>query len=396
MGASAASCDRIVGLAYAFRAAKTLLSAVELDIFTVLAAAPLDTQALRQRLGIHERGARDFFDALVALGLLTRDEHCRYANAPDADLYLDRRKQSCVGGLLENLNAREYAVWNALTAALRSGEPQTGFGASQHFETLYTDPKRLDLFVKGMTGATLPVAQALAQKFPWNAYNSVIDIGTAQGCLPVQVAVAHGHITGGGFDLPHVGPLFDEYVAANGLSARLQFYPGDFFQGPLPSADVPVMGRVLHNWDLSTKQLLLAKVHAALPSHGVLIVYERFIDDARLTGTAGLLSSLNMLMMTAGGFDFTVADCLAWMQAAGFHDMDSLPTSAHCESLRLWSIREPPLHRSRSRRVPMPSAWQALSASGSTIQIRRASQVRKSGQVRTFANAEAHRRVLRD
>ena len=81
------------------------------------------------------------------------------------------------------------------------------------------------------------------------------------------------------------------------------------------------MGRVLHNWDLPTKQMLLQKAYAALPSDGALIVYERLIDDERRTAAAGLLSSLNMLIMTAGGFDFTAADCVGWMQEAGFHDL---------------------------------------------------------------------------
>jgi hypothetical protein len=324
-GAAAVACDRLVELGYAFRAAKALLSAVELGVFTALAEAPLDAGPLSTRLAIHERGARDFFDALVAMGVLSRDARGRYANAPDADLYLDRHKPTYIGGLLENLNAREYRMWDGLTAALRTGEPQTGFGSHQHFGTLYSDRRRLEFFVKGMTGATLPAALALAQKFSWRDYQSVIDIGTAEGCLPVQIALAHAHLGGGGFDLPAVSPLFEDHVAAHGLAARLLFYPGDFFRDPLPSADVLVMGRVLHNWDLPTKLMLLAKAYAALPAHGALVVYERFIDEARLSSTAGLLSSLNMLIMTAGGFDFTVGDCVIWMRAAGFQSMRSEP-----------------------------------------------------------------------
>ena len=66
-----------------------------------------------------------------------------------------------------------------------------------------------------------------------------------------------------------------------------------------------IIGRVLHNWDLATKLMLLRKAHGALPSAGALIVYERMIDDGRQTNAAGLLASLNMLIMTDGGFDYT-------------------------------------------------------------------------------------------
>ena len=122
---------------------------------------------------------------------------------------------------------------------------------------------------------------------------------------------------------------FDRYVKDHGVSDRVRFLPGDFFADPLPAADVLIMGRVLHNWDLATKRMLLQKAHAALPAGGALIVYERLIDDERRAGSAGLLSSLNMLVMTAGGFDFTAADCIGWMRDAGFREMRTEPLMAH-------------------------------------------------------------------
>ena len=182
--------------------------------------------------------------------------------------------------------------------------------------------------MRGMTGVTLPVAQALASRFPWRDYKAVVDVGTAQGCLPVQIALAHPHIKGGGFDLPMLRAAFDTYVGRYGLTDRLHFFPGDFHADPLPAADVIVMGRVLHNWDLTTKQMLLKKAYAALPAGGSVIVYERLIDDGRRASSAGLLSSLNMLIMTAGGFDFTAADCIEWMREAGFRDMRFEPLVA--------------------------------------------------------------------
>jgi hypothetical protein len=110
-------------------------------------------------------------------------------------------------------------------------------------------------------------------------------------------------------------------VQQHRLSHRLQFCAGDFFQHPLPGADVLIMGRVLHNWNISEKKELLRKAYEALPAGGALVVYERMIDDERRRNAMGLLSSLNMLVMTAGGFDYTSADCIGWMQETGFHDM---------------------------------------------------------------------------
>jgi O-methyltransferase domain/Dimerisation domain len=321
MEAPCVTPDRIVQLGLAFRGAKTLLSAAELGVFTALANEPLDLDTLAKQVGIHKRGARDFFDSLVALGMLERDDRGHYSNTSETNLYLDRHKPTYIGGELEHFNAYVFPHWNLLTPALRTGEPQSGARATGHYSALYADPAALETLSKGMTGGTLPVARALAAKFPWQNYKSVIDIGTAQGALPVQVALAHPHLTGGGFDLPPVQPHFESYIDQHGLSDRLRFFPGNFLSDPLPGADVLVFGRILHNWDLATKKMLLNKAYEALSKGGVLIVYERLIDNERRANAPALLASLNMLIMTAGGFDFTGADCIAWMQEAAFHDM---------------------------------------------------------------------------
>jgi hypothetical protein len=320
--------DRIVELGLAFRGAKALLSAAELGVFTALAAGPLDTEPLCMKTGIEQRGARDFFDALVALGMLERDESGRYANTPETDLYLDRGKPSYIGGELQHFNAYVYPHWNSLTQALRTGQPQSGARATGHYSALYADPAALETLAAGMSGGTLPVAKAMMAKFPWQDFRTVIDIGTAQGCLPMLIAESCAHITGGGFDLPPMKPVFDSYVQQHGLSHRLQFFGGDFLKDPLPTADVLVLGRILHNWDLATKTMLLQKVYDALPVGGALIVYERLIDDKRRTNAAGLLASLNMLIMTAGGFDFTAEDCIGWVRRAGFRELRVEPLTS--------------------------------------------------------------------
>ncbi|HEV2859441.1 MAG TPA: methyltransferase [Pyrinomonadaceae bacterium] len=316
--------EHIMQLGLGFWASKTLLSAVELGLFTDLARKPQTAEDLRERLGLHPRSARDFLDALVSMRLLERDAEGRYSNAPDADIFLDRSKPSYIGGMLEMANARLYPFWGSLTEALRTGLPQneanSGGGGAGLFDALYADPARLESFLGAMTGLSLGSARAIAEKFPWERYQTFFDVGGAQGGLPVEIARAHPHLTGGNFDLPGVREVFEKYVAAHGFSDRLKFYPGDFFKDPMPSADVLVMGHILHDWDLEEKRALVRKAYDALPAGGALIVYEALIDDERRENTFGLLMSLNMLIETPGGFDYTGADCRGWMREAGFRE----------------------------------------------------------------------------
>ena len=313
--------DAIMQLGLGFWGSKTLLSACELGLFSELAAGPLGLEQLSERFRLHPRAARDFLDALVALGMLAR-EGDRYANTAATDTFLDRAKPTYIGGMLEMANARLYPFWGSLTEALRTGKLQNEAkgGGQSFFAALYADPARLEGFLKAMTGLSLGAARAIAEKFPWSKYRTFVDVGTAQGGLPVQVALAHPHLTGAGFDLPVVGPVFEDYVRANGLSERLQFRPGSFFEDPIPGADVVVMGHILHDWDLEEKRLLIAKAYDALPEGGAFIAFDAVIDDERRENAFGLLMSLNMLIETPGGFDYTGADCVAWMREAGFRD----------------------------------------------------------------------------
>lgn len=313
--------DHILQIGLGFWPSKTLLSAVELELFTKLANHPATLAELSSSLGLHPRSARDFLDTLVALDFLDRNDGV-YSNTPSTDLFLDKRKPSYLGGILEMANLRLYPFWGNLTTALRTGEPQNEArtGEASTFQQLYADPERLHGFLKAMTGISHGANLAIAQKFPWKQYHSAVDVGTAQGDLISQVALANPHIAGIGFDLPEVAPIFQDYIVANNLDSRVKFQTGSFFDSPLPRADVVMMGHILHDWDLDTKKMLVRKAYDALPAGGAFIVYESIIDDDRRKNAFGLMMSLNMLIETPGGFDYTGADCMGWMKEAGFRE----------------------------------------------------------------------------
>ena len=316
------SPDRIMDVGMGFFASKTLLSAVELGVFTALADGPLSLAELEERLELDGRGSADFLDALVALGFLEREDGL-YRNAPDADTYLDRNKEAYLGGILEMANDRLYPYWGDLTEALQTGEPQNEVdGHDDSFEALYDDRERLEQFAGAMTALSTPAAEVLATDFEWGRYETMCDLGASEGVVPVTVAEEHEHLEATAFDLPPLEPVVEEFVESRGLDDRVTFHGGDFFEEPIPEHDVFVMGHILHDWGLEEKLTLLERSYEALPDDGALVVYGSMIDPDRRENEMGLLMSLNMLVETPRGFDYTTEECQEWMADVGFAETE--------------------------------------------------------------------------
>lgn len=329
--------DHIMQIGMGFWASKALLSAVELGLFTCLGSGSKTGQELERALGLNPRGTYDLLDALVALGLLERDGSGlagRYRNTAETAVFLDRKSPHYVGGILEMANARLYRFWADLTPALRTGQPQNEIKHSGEpmFDALYADPARLAQFIAAMAGISTKNFRALAEKFDFSPYRTLIDIGGASGQLSCLIATQHPHLSCRTCDLPAVKPIAERNIHEHGLSDRVQAEVIDFLRDEFPRADVVTMGMILHDWNLDRKKMLIAKAYRALPEGGALIAIETIIDDERRKNAFGLLMSLNMLIEFGDAFDFTGADFAGWCREAGFARTEVLhlagPTSA--------------------------------------------------------------------
>jgi predicted O-methyltransferase YrrM len=321
--------SNIMQIGAGFFATKTLLSAVELGLFTSLAREPKSGAAIQKELGLHPRASADFLDALVALGFLQREGKSlegSYRNAADTDLFLDKNKPQYIGGILEMMNHRLYGFWGNLTDALQTGVPQNEIkGGQDFFATIYADEGKLEGFLRAMTGIQMGSFMALSQVFDFSKYQSLCDVGGAGGTLCTVLARKYQQLKLTSFDLPQVAPIAKRNISAAGLADRIDVASGSFFTDPLPKADVITLSNILHDWDLEQKLQLMRKAHAALPAGGVLLAVENIIDDDRQKNAFGLLMSLNMLIETPGGYDYTGADFAGWARTVGFKDVKILP-----------------------------------------------------------------------
>jgi hypothetical protein len=321
--------SHIMQVGMGFWASKTLLSAVELELFTALGSDAMSASQIAETLGLHPRAVPDFPDALVALGLLDRDgegSDARYRNTDATAVFLDKASPAYIGGILEMSNARLYRFWGDLTEALQTGKPQNEIkqNGKPMFDELYSDPDRLEQFMNAMSGISLGPFQALAEKFDFSNYKTLCDVGGATGQLSCIVANRHPHMSCASHDLPVVEPIATRTIERAGLSDRVSTEAGDFFTDPLPEADVITMGMILHDWNTERKMHLIRAAYDALPEGGAFIAVENLIDDARRENAFGLLMSLNMLIEFGDAFDFTGADFAGWCKEVGFSNVEVL------------------------------------------------------------------------
>jgi hypothetical protein len=322
----------IMQVGLGFWPSKVLLTAVNEGLFTHLAERPHSLMELKKLFGWNctNRHASDFLDTLFALKFLQRQgigDEAVYSNTTETGLFLDKNKQSYIGGILEMANNRLFRFWANLDEGLRTGEAQNEIrqGGENMFEALYKSPELLRGFINAMSGISIGNFHALAKKFDFSKYKTLCDIGGAGGMLSIQVAKENPHISCTSFDLPEVEPIAKEIISKFGLQDKIKTAKGNFFADPFPKADIITMGLILHDWNEEKKLKLIKKAYDALPENGAFVAIENIIDNERSKNVFGLTMSLNMLIETSEGFDFTMDDFSKWTKATGFKSVELLP-----------------------------------------------------------------------
>ncbi|HKO77344.1 MAG TPA: methyltransferase, partial [Flavobacterium sp.] len=310
----------IMQIGSGFWASKVLLAAVKFQLFTKLAEKQsMSAQQIKTMLNLKctDIHLYDFLDALTGLGFLNRKEILEsavYSNSIHADAFLVIDKPAYIGGMLEMLNNRLYQFWGNLEEGLLTGLPQNEIKAGDDnlFDELYKSPERLLEFINAMSSIQMGNFNAFAQQFDFSKYKTLTDVGGCGAALSSTVVKHQPHMKCTSFDLPVVEPIAKEKIAKTLFSDRVTTASGDFFADPFPKADVVVMGNILHDWDEPKKLLLLQKAYDALPEGGAFVAIENVIDDDRTKNVFGMMMSLNMLIETGTGFDYTFSSFNKW------------------------------------------------------------------------------------
>ncbi len=318
--------EPVIDLIYAFRKSKTMFAAVALGVFDRLHGAWGDATLFP----LNPDAAKRLLDACVALGCLEKHGNS-YRNTPIADEYLRRSSPHTLAGYILYSNAALFPMWANLEDAVREGtnrwEPTFGFKAGALFEHYFKTEESKRDFILGMHGFGLLSSPRVVAAFDLSRFGRLVDLGGATGHLALAAIERYPSMRAAVFDLPAVISIAHEFTGD-----RVELIAGDFFTDELPPADLYSVGRILHDWSEDKIRGLLAKVYAALPPGGGLLIAETLLDETGTGPVDSLMQSLNMLVC-AEGKERSLSEYAALLGDAGFTQVQGRRTGAPLDAI---------------------------------------------------------------
>jgi hypothetical protein len=292
--------------------------AAQLDIARVLAGEPKTCEALAKLTHTHADTLHRLLRALASHGVFAEDAQGRFANTELSELLRSDIPSSMHAMTLFTGDETMLTAWQSLRHSVTTGEPafEHVFG-TQHFEYLSHHPDKAKIFDDAMVSFSSMVNATVAKSYDLSIFNTIVDIAGGYGSTLCTILKAHPALRGILFDMPHVTEGARKYIAEQGVADPCEVIAGDFFASLPAGADAYFMKHIIHDWDDERCLRILRSCHAAMPSHGKLLVCERIVPPGN-TPSYSKLGDLVMLMMTPGGRERTEAQYRALFEAGGF------------------------------------------------------------------------------
>ena len=312
----------VLDLLFAFRLSKTMFDAVSLGVFDALAERPQSAPSLAERLEVNSDALERLLDACVGLKLLAKNE-ADYTNTPEASVYLCSQSPDRMTGYINYSNDVMWSMWANLKDAVREGTnrwKQTYGLDGPLFSSFYRTDEALREFLMGMHGFGQISSPHVVSAFDLARFKHLVDLGGGTGHLAIAACRQYPGLTATVYDLPEALPLARQIAAASPVADRIRFEGGDFFQDPLPQADLFSLGRILHDWTEAKIVRLRSRVYERLPSGGGLLIAEKLLDDDKSGPSWAQMQSLNMLVCTEGK-ERTLGEYTELLQKVGFRNV---------------------------------------------------------------------------
>jgi 3-hydroxy-5-methyl-1-naphthoate 3-O-methyltransferase len=360
------SPDPIFQMATGFWVSKTLMTAVELELFTKLSGnRGVNIKELQSVLGMEQRPTEVFATALVSLGLLKLTNSYSssssssssstnpdgnyntilYSNSELADTYLDKNKPSgYMGDFIIMLDNQFYGRWGRLVEALKTNSPVQGGGGSQDLQSvgsMFEHAKnnqastiaQMQMFTHAMYGVSVIPAQALTNVFNFSEHNKMMDIGGGSGVYAIEVVKANPNMSATVIDLEPACNVANEYINKFHLQDKIRTQVLDFFKQDLPrDCDVALLSHIIHFLDEEKDKMLLGKIYESLPvRNGVVLISEWLLNDAKTGPIPSALLSLTMIVDQPVGRNYSFAEVSKMLTDVGFTNIERRPLAGPAE-----------------------------------------------------------------
>lgn len=306
-----------------YQRSAAIQAAIDLDLFTAIAAGANEPASLARQVGAAERGVRILSDALTMLGFLTKQDG-RYALTEESSLFLDRRSPAYLGSIADFLlNDHLLHAFRHLADAVRKG-------GTVHTEGDNEKPNdgMWVTFAKSMAPMTRPLAQAIARLTGMGEGKPcrVLDIAAGHGTYGITMAIANPHAQVVAVDWPNVLAVAQQNARAVGVGDRYEIRPGSAFEADFGEGyDYVLLTNILHHFDPDAIERLMRRVHAALKPGGKAVVLEFVPNEDRISPFTSAMFSLTMLAVTDSGDAYPFSEFKKLFEHAGFRDTSLHP-----------------------------------------------------------------------
>jgi hypothetical protein len=313
--------------------------AAELKLADRLTDGPRGVDELAHATDSRPEALRRVLLALHQLGLLTRDENGRFGLTAVGECLRSDHPESLNSFARYQAHAIIQRPWSNLLQSIHTGQSafRTVFGRGL-FEYLQDHPDDAALFTAGMAARTAGPVSAIVAAYDWRAFETIVDIGGADGTLLAGILAAAPLTRGIIFDQPRVRAAAERRIADERLQERCTFAGGDFF-GEVPAgADAYILKYVLHDWNDDEAVAILRNVRRAAPAQARLIVIEPLLPEGQEPALEATMMDIAMLVIT-GGRERTAAEFGELYERAGFRLQRVIPTASPFKLLEGGSLR---------------------------------------------------------
>ncbi len=309
--------DLILQLATGFMASKHLFAANAIGLFEYLADGAMTLDEIAARSGVPRRTLRILADAMVALGLVERQED-RYGNAPVAATFLSGRTSTDLRPLLRFWDRISYTGWQQLEQAVRTGRAPTRHG---HFTE--EDQK---IFSSGVEALTAGPAHALASTYDFGQHRRVLDLGGGTGSFLLAVLRRYPDVQATLFELPTVVPVARRRLNSEPLQRPVEVVEGDFLADPLPAdQDAIILANVVHLFSPERNRALLRRIRLATAAGTRLLLVDFWTDSTHTQPPPVALLAGEFLIIAGEGDVYSEAELSDWLRETGWQRLERRP-----------------------------------------------------------------------